>query len=147
VGDILHSRVARSNLWGLTAMGAHVTLAGPGTLLPVELEQAGAKVTTDVRSAVRDADVVMPLRIQKERQQAGLIPSIREYAKFYGIDGGVLALAKPNALVMHPGPINRGVEIAGSVADGPASVINDQVENGVAVRMALLTLLSGGSAQ
>ncbi|MGI6151869.1 MAG: aspartate carbamoyltransferase catalytic subunit [Christensenellales bacterium] len=147
VGDILHSRVARSNLWGLKAMGARVTFAGPGTLLPAEFEQAGARVTTDVRSAVKDADVVMALRIQKERQQAGLIPSVREYAKFYGIDDDILNCAKPGALVMHPGPINRGVEITGRVADSPASTIDDQVENGVAVRMALLTLLSGRSAQ
>lgn len=147
VGDVLHSRVARSNLWGLTAMGAKVTLAGPGTLLPAGFEQAGARVTTDVKAAVKDADVVMALRIQKERQQAGLIPSVREYAKFYGINDGVLAHAKPGALVMHPGPINRGVELTGRVADSPASVIDDQVENGVAVRMALLHLLSGGSAQ
>jgi len=147
VGDVLHSRVARSNLWGLTAMGAKVTFAGPGTLLPAEFEQAGARVTTDVKSAVKEADVVMALRIQKERQQAGLIPSVREYAKFYGINDGVLAFAKPGALVMHPGPINRGVEITGSVADSPASVIDDQVENGVAVRMALLHLLSERNAQ
>lgn len=147
VGDILHSRVARSNLWGLTALGANVTFAGPGTLLPSELEHAGAKVTTDVKSAVKNADVVMALRIQKERQQAGLIPSVREYARFYGINDDVLSFAKPNALVMHPGPINRGVEITGKVADSPASVIDEQVENGVAVRMALLTLLTGRSAQ
>lgn len=145
VGDVLHSRVARSNLWGLTTMGASVTLAGPGTLLPMEMECAGAKVTTDVKAAVKDADVVMALRIQKERQQAGLIPSIREYARFYGINDDVLTHAKPNAMVMHPGPINRGVEITGKVADSPSSVIDDQVENGVAVRMALLTLLSGGA--
>ncbi len=147
VGDVLHSRVARSNLWGLTAMGAKVTFAGPGTLLPAEFEQAGARVTTDVKAAVKDADVVMALRIQKERQQAGLIPSVREYAKFYGINDGVLAHAKPGALVMHPGPINRGVEITGRVADSSVSVIDDQVENGVAVRMALLHLLSERNAQ
>lgn len=142
IGDVLHSRVARSNLWGLTAMGARVTFAGPATLLPFELSEAGAEVTTDAKSAVKDADVVMALRIQRERQKAGLFPSVREYAKFYGLNSELLALAKPGALVMHPGPINRGVELTGEVADCPASVIDEQVQNGVAVRMALLYMLT-----
>lgn len=142
VGDILHSRVARSNLWGLTAMGARVTLAGPATLLPPGIETCGAEVTTCVDDAVRDADVVMGLRIQKERQQAGLLPSLREYHKEFGIDGARLALARPGALVMHPGPVNRGVELTSALIDGAASVIDEQVTNGVAVRMALLFLMT-----
>jgi aspartate carbamoyltransferase catalytic subunit len=150
VGDVTHSRVARSNLWGLTTMGAKVTFAGPPTLLPPELEAAGCQVTECVDDAVREADVVMGLRIQLERQQKGLFPSVREYHKFFGLTPQRVALAKKGALVMHPGPMNRGVEIASSVADATEysdsdlyrSVIDEQVTNGVAVRMALLFLLT-----
>ena len=147
LGDVYHSRVARSDLWGLTTMGANVTFAAPATLLPAEFEQAGAKVTYDVRAAVKDADVVMALRIQRERQKAGLFPSVREYARFYGLDDEVLSLAKPHALVMHPAPINRGVELTGQVADCEQSVICEQVRNGVAVRMALLYLITRRNVQ
>jgi aspartate carbamoyltransferase catalytic subunit len=142
VGDILHSRVARSNLWGLLTMGARVTLAGPATLLPPGIESCGAAATTCVDDAIRNADVVMGLRIQKERQQAGLFPSIREYHREFGIGEGRYALARPGALIMHPGPVNRGVELTGGLIDGDASVIDEQVTNGVAVRMALLFLMT-----
>jgi len=144
IGDIYHSRVARSNVWGLNKMGANVTVCGPFTMLPVELDRTGAKVTPDMKSAVKDADVVMGLRIQKERQKGGAYPSVREYHHFYGINENVMKLAKKNALVMHPGPINRGIEIASVYADGGQSVINEQVTNGLAVRMALLFLLTRG---
>ena len=143
VGDVSHSRVARSNAYGLTKMGASVTLAAPGTLMPIEAAEAlGCRVTTRVDDAIRGADVVMGLRIQLERQKKGLFPSIREYHKYFGLTEERIAMAKPGALVMHPGPINRGVEIASQVADGEQSVINEQVTNGVAVRMALLYLLT-----
>jgi aspartate carbamoyltransferase catalytic subunit len=141
-GDVYHSRVARSNVWGLTRMGASVTLCSPGTLLPAEIERTGAVIETDIRRAVRDADVVMGLRIQRERQKGGLFPSVNEYNKYYGIDMEVLEHAKQDALVMHPGPMNRGVEIDSEAADSENSVINEQVTNGVAVRMALLYLLT-----
>ena len=123
-------------------MGAKVTFAGPSTLLPPELEAAGCRVTECVDDAVREADVVMGLRIQLERQQKGLFPSVREYHKFFGLTPERVALAKKGALVMHPGPMNRGVEISSIVADGGGSVIDEQVTNGVAVRMALLFLLT-----
>lgn len=142
VGDIYHSRVARSNIYALNKLGAEVVLAGPPTLLPVDLAKLGVEVTTNVDRAVKNADVVMGLRIQKERQQEGLLPSVREYFKYFALDERRLALAKPDAIVMHPGPMNRGVEIASSVADCDSSVINEQVRNGVAVRMALLYLLT-----
>jgi aspartate carbamoyltransferase catalytic subunit len=142
VGDITHSRVARSNLWGLTTMGAKVVFAGPPTLLPPELAATGCQVTECVDDAVREADVVMGLRIQLERQGKGLFPSVREYHKIFGLTPARVALAKKGALVMHPAPLNRGVEIASSVADGDQSVIDEQVTNGVAVRMALLFLLT-----
>lgn len=145
VGDILHSRVARSNIWGLTKMGAQVRLAGPPTLLPKDpFEQMGVKCYYRVEDALEGADVIMVLRIQRERQEKGLLPSLREYAKYYCIDEARLRLANNDALVMHPGPMNRGVEISTLVADGLQSVIDEQVTNGVAVRMALLYLLSGG---
>ena len=144
IGDITHSRVARSNLYGLTRMGATVRLAGPGTMVPPGIERLGAEVYTDMREAIADADVVMMLRIQLERQGRTLLPSLREYARYYGINPGNLGLAKDDALIMHPGPLNRGVEISSYVADCGQSVILDQVENGVAVRMALLYLVSGG---
>lgn len=142
VGDIYHSRVARSNIWGLTKLGADVSVAGPATLLPPGIEKTGVKVFNTVQEALIDADVVMGLRIQLERQKKGLFPSIREYSKFFGLDDKRLLLAKEDALVMHPGPVNRGVELASSVIDGEQSVINEQVTNGVAVRMALLYLLT-----
>lgn len=144
VGDITHSRVARSDIWGFTAMGASVRVCGPATLMPVEVEKTGAVCCTRMEDALEGADVVIMLRIQTERQQQGLFPSIREYARLFGLNRERLALAAGDALVMHPGPINRGVEISHEVADGVQSVINEQVTNGVAVRMALLYLLAGG---
>jgi aspartate carbamoyltransferase catalytic subunit len=144
IGDITHSRVARSNLYALNKVGAEVRLAGPGTMVPPGIEKLGAKVFTNIDDAIRGADVVMMLRIQLERQGNTMLPSLREYSRFYGLNPTNLKLAKPDALVMHPGPMNRGVEISSTVADGPQNVILDQVENGVAVRMALLYLVSGG---
>jgi aspartate carbamoyltransferase catalytic subunit len=144
VGDITHSRVARSDLYAMTKMGMKVRLCGPGTMMPPGIERLGAEVFTDMDDAVRDADVVMMLRIQLERQGKTLLPTLREYARLYGLNPARLALAKPDAIVMHPGPLNRGVEISSYVADGKQSVILDQVENGVAVRMALLYLVAGG---
>jgi aspartate carbamoyltransferase catalytic subunit len=150
LGDALHSRVARSNIWTLTAMGADLWLCGPSTLLRgfeawAARGAAGRRftVTTDVSAALRDADVVMALRIQKERMASGLLPSLREYAARYGLTTERLRAAKPDVVVMHPGPMNEGVEIAADVAVDPRSVITAQVTNGVAVRMALLYLLSG----
>lgn len=144
IGDVLHSRVARSNIWGFTKMGARVRICGPATMIPPEIEATGVQVCTRIEEALDGADVVMMLRIQLERQQQGLFPSIREYARLFGLNRERLALARPGALVMHPGPMNRGVEISPEVADGINSVINEQVTNGVAVRMALLYLLGGG---
>jgi aspartate carbamoyltransferase catalytic subunit len=141
-GDLLHSRVARSNLWALKTMGATVRMAAPGTMLPRDLEKTGALVCPTVADAVRDADVVMGLRVQLERQQRALFPSIQEYARFFAIDETVLRLARKDALVMHPGPCNHGVEMPTCVYDSPQSVINEQVTNGVAVRMAVLYLLA-----
>ncbi|MBI3321602.1 MAG: aspartate carbamoyltransferase catalytic subunit [Candidatus Omnitrophica bacterium] len=143
IGDIAHSRVARSNIWGLTKLGAHVTVCGPPTLMPPQIAQLGVRVTHDIHDAIRGADVLMLLRIQHERQEAVLVPSLREYRLRYGIDRSRLAIAKPDVLIMHPGPVNRGVELDSSVADGPFSVILDQVTNGLAVRMAVLYLVSG----
>lgn len=145
VGDIAHSRVARSGIIGFSRMGSEVFLFGPATLIPKGIEQLGAKVCASLEEAVRDADVVMTLRIQHERQNDPLLPSLREYSRQFGISRQVLSLAKPNALVMHPGPVNRGVELPPDIADGPQSVILDQVTNGVAVRMALLYLVMGNS--
>ena len=142
VGDSLHSRVARSNCYGLTKMGAKVTLAGTSTLLPMKPARLSAETTTDIREAVREADVVMALRIQRERQQGGYYPSLKEYSEFFGLNRDVISLAKPDALIMHPGPMNRGVEITSELADSESSVINEQVTNGLAVRMALLYLLT-----
>lgn len=144
IGDIAHSRVAGSDIIGFNRLGADVYLAGPATFMPAGVGQLGVTVCEDVRDAVRDADVVMALRIQKERQKDPLIPSLREYATFYGINNKLLQLAKDDVLVMHPGPINRGVEMSPDVADGKRSVILEQVTNGVAVRMALLYLVMGG---
>jgi len=143
VGDILHSRVARSNIWGLRKMGALVTVVGPPTLIPPEIEKMGVRVSYRLEDVIGELDVINILRIQQERQQGGLFPSIREYAKLYCITQERLRQAKPDVLVMHPGPINRGVEIQGSVADGPYSVILNQVTNGLAVRMAILYLVAG----
>ena len=143
IGDIAHSRVARSNIWGLTKLGASVTLCGPPTLIPRSFEEFGVRITWDIREAINDADVLMLLRMQHERQETHLVPSLREYRLRYGIDRERLTQAKPDALIMHPGPINRGVELDSSVADGPSSVILDQVTNGIAVRMAVLYLVSG----
>ena len=142
IGDILHSRVARSNIWGLTKMGAEVNVSGPATLMPPEIEKMGVNVFSTVQEAMLDADVVMGLRIQLERQKKGLFPTIREYARFFGVDDKRLKLAKEDAIVLHPGPVNRGVELSTLVADGEQSFINEQVTNGVAVRMALLYLLT-----
>lgn len=144
VGDILHSRVARSNVLLLSKMGADVVVCGPPTLLPPGIERLGAKATWRMEEAVEGADVVMMLRIQLERMRGGYFPTLREYAAFYGLTVERLARAAQDAIVMHPGPINRGVEIMGDVADGAASVILNQVTNGVAVRMAVLYLLAGG---
>jgi aspartate carbamoyltransferase catalytic subunit len=143
-GDIAHSRVVRSNIWLLTRMGARVVVCGPPTLLPVRIEEMGVEVTTDFDAALEGADVVMMLRMQLERQGTPLFPSVREYFRLYGLDARRLGLARPDAIVMHPGPMNRGVEISSEVADSPRSVILEQVANGVAVRMAVLYLLLGG---
>ncbi|KPJ97223.1 MAG: aspartate carbamoyltransferase, partial [Desulfobacterales bacterium SG8_35] len=141
IGDITHSRVAHSDIIGFSKMGANVFVGGPATLIPKKVEELGATVCSTVADAVRDADVVMPLRIQKERQHDPLIPSFREYASFFGINRQILQTARPDALLMHPGPINRGVELAPDVADSAQSVILDQVTNGVAIRMALMYLV------
>ncbi|MBP2675702.1 MAG: aspartate carbamoyltransferase [Deltaproteobacteria bacterium] len=145
IGDILHSRVARSDLHCLGKLGARMWLCGPATLLPREMGRSGAILTNDLREAVRDADVLIMLRIQLERQKTSYFPSIREYSRKYGLNRGVFALAKEDAVIMHPGPINRGVEISDELADCGRSLILSQVESGVAVRMALLYLLAGGS--
>jgi aspartate carbamoyltransferase catalytic subunit len=150
IGDIMHSRVARSNIWGLTTMGIEVTLCCPPTLLPVGLGDQRlppVKIEPNIEPALEEADMVMTLRLQRERQKSGLLPSIREYINLYQLTEARLARAKPDALVLHPGPVNEGVEISPAVAHGPQSVINEQVANGVAVRMALLYLLSGSQKQ
>ncbi len=141
-GDIMHSRVARSNAYGMQAMGAEVVLAGPSTMIPIGIERSGVKVTNNVDKALDGADVVMGLRIQKERQSAGLFPSVREYYKYFGIDEKRLKLAKDDAIIMHPGPVNRGVEMSSFAIDSEASLIDEQVTNGLAVRMALLFMLT-----
>ena len=145
IGDIAHSRVARSNIIGLRKMGARVTVSGPPTMMPYQAESLGVRVVHDPAEAVRDKDVVMMLRIQLERESRVQFPSLREYATHFGLNRERMKGAKPDAIIMHPGPMNRGVEIASEVADGPYSVILEQVANGVAVRMALLYLLIGGS--
>lgn len=155
VGDVLHSRVARSNMWGFAKMGARVVLCGPATLLPLELLRRDAsdsgspllpsvEVDTDLDRAIQDADVVMALRLQAERQDAGFLPTLREYIRRWQVTDQRLALAKPGALVMHPGPMNEGVEISSSMAHGDSSAIEEQVTSGVAIRMALLYQLCGG---
>jgi len=147
VGDIKFSRVARSNIWGFKTMGVDVSLCGPTTLMPVEIEKMGVRVYSDLDRALEGADVVMVLRIQLERQKRGLLPSPREYSNKFGITRERLTRLNENFTIMHPGPMNRGVEITPEVADGPHSVILDQVTNGVAVRMAVLYLLSGGEGK
>lgn len=142
IGDIAHSRVARSNLWGLKKLGANVTLCGMNTMMPFEIEKTGANITNSVEEAVSEADVVMALRIQKERLEGSLLPSAREYHNFFGLNEQTLKACKKNVLIMHPGPINRGVELSSDVADAGNSAITEQVTNGVAVRMALLYLLT-----
>jgi len=146
VGDIAHSRVARSNIAGLTKMGATVHLVGPPTMIPVDIDKSGVKVFYDLKDGIRGVDVILMLRLQLERQSKGLFPSIREYSETYGLNRDNLKWADKKVLVMHPGPVNRGVEIAPEIADGLSSVILEQVNNGVAVRMAVLFLLSGASA-
>ncbi|MCK5863187.1 MAG: aspartate carbamoyltransferase catalytic subunit [Candidatus Hydrogenedentes bacterium] len=145
IGDIEHSRVARSNIHALTRLGASVTLCGPVTLLPAGAERLGVSITTQMREALADVDVIYSLRIQLERQSRGLFPSIREYVKMFRIDSNSLRFAPDDAIVMHPGPINRDLELSTEVADGPRSVILQQVTNGVAVRMAIMHLLANSS--
>ena len=144
VGDIAHSRVARSNIWGLIKLGAKVSVVAPPTLMPAEIEKMGVKASYDLDEEIRDADFINVLRIQLERQQKGLFPSIEEYIKFFGITSERLKKCRSDVIVMHPGPINRGVELSSEVADGPYNVILDQVTNGVAIRMAIFFLLLGG---
>ena len=146
VGDITHSRVARSNIHGLTKMGAHVVVSGPATMLPREIETLGVVACTRIEEAIKDADIIMMLRIQTEREKQNIFPSLREYAQYFSLNRKNIALAREDCIVMHPGPMNRGVEISPEIADGPHSVILDQVTNGVAVRMALLYLLTGGNS-
>ena len=144
LGDILYSRVARSNIWALTKLGAEVTLCGPSTLVPKIFEEMGCRVTYDMDEAIRDADIINLLRIQHERQRKTMFPSIGEYASLFGLNKARLARTKPDALIMHPGPINRGVEIDSEIADCGRSVILEQVTHGLAVRMAVLFLVNGG---
>jgi aspartate carbamoyltransferase catalytic subunit len=145
VGDIRHSRVARSNVYALTRLGAKVRLCGPPTMIPPGIEQLGCEVGSDLRAALQGADAVMMLRIQNERIDESLFPTTREYSRLYGLSLSKADWLQPDALILHPGPVNRGVELSPEVADGPRSVILDQVENGVAVRMAILLLLSGSA--
>jgi aspartate carbamoyltransferase catalytic subunit len=144
VGDISHSRVARSNIWGLTKLGAKVSVVAPPTLMPAEIEKMGVKASFNLDEEIRDADFINVLRIQIERQQKGLFPSVEEYTKLFGITTDRLKKARSDVVIMHPGPINRGVEISSEVADGPYNVILDQVMNGVAIRMAIFYLFLGG---
>ena len=144
VGDIAHSRVARSNILGLTKMGAQVTVCGPAMMMPRDIDKMGVSVSYHMEDAIKDADIIMMLRIQLERQNDNFFPSDREYARYFCLNNRNIKIAKPDVLVMHPGPINRGIEIAPDIADGVQSLILKQVTNGVAVRMALLYLLAGG---
>jgi aspartate carbamoyltransferase catalytic subunit len=143
VGDILHSRVAKSNIWGLTKLGAEVRVSGPPTLIPSRITDLGVKVFYNLDEALKDVDVVNILRIQLERQQDNLFPSVHEYIELYQVTADRLKAAKPDVMIMHPGPMNRGIEISSEVADGPNAVIYEQVTNGIVVRMAILYLLSG----
>ncbi len=147
VGDVAHSRVARSNIYALNKLGAEVVLGGPATLMPRDIESLGVTAYEDVDKAIRGADVVMCLRLQKERQQSGLLPSMREYSKFFGIDEKRLRLAKDDALIMHPGPVNRGIELCTDAISLDRAVIDEQVTNGVAVRMAVLNILAKRSGK
>ncbi len=147
VGDIRHSRVARSNIWGLKKMGAEVVVSGPTTLMPPDMEDFEIRFEPSLDDAIEGADVVMALRLQKERQEGGLFPTLREYAELYGLNSRRVEKANEDALIMHPGPINRGIEISSELADGPRSVVLDQVTSGVAVRMAILYLLLGGTKE
>jgi aspartate carbamoyltransferase catalytic subunit len=147
VGDILHSRVARSNIYGLLALGAEVAVCGPPTLMPLEASELGVQVFTHIEDAIRWADVLNVLRLQLERMEGGYVPSLREYNRIWGVTNARLESAERDILVLHPGPMNRGVEIDSDVADGPHSVILNQVTNGVAVRMAVLYLLAGGQPE
>ncbi|MFA7205858.1 MAG: aspartate carbamoyltransferase catalytic subunit [Saccharofermentanales bacterium] len=142
VGDIYHSRVARSNIWGMAKLGADVYIAGPSTMIPVGIEMTGAKICSNVQEACEGADIIMALRLQTERQKSSLFPSIQEYSRFFGVDDKVLSLARNDVMVMHPGPCNHGVEMTTSVYESDASYINEQVTNGVAIRMAVLYLLN-----
>ena len=146
LGDILYSRVARSNIWALLKLGANVTLCGPATLAPRVFEQMGCRVTYNIEEAVANADIISLLRIQHERQRKTMFPSLNEYSSLFGLNRARLALTKPDALIMHPGPINRGVEIDSDIADCGRSVILEQVTNGLAVRMAVLLLVAGGKS-
>ena len=146
LGDILYSRVARSNIWALLKLGAHVTLCGPSTLVPKVFEEVGCRVTHDIHTAIEGADVVNLLRIQHERQRKTMFPGLGEYTNLFGINRSRLAAIKEDALIMHPGPINRGVEIDSSVADGSHSVILPQVTFGIAVRMAVMSIIAGNNA-
>ncbi len=143
IGDIAHSRVAKSNIYALTKLGAKVRLIGPPTLMPAEIDKLGVEVFHSIERGLKNVDVMMTLRLQLERQSKGFLPSLEEYFKLYGLTHERLKIARPDAIVMHPGPMNRGVEIASTVADGPQSVILEQVTNGIAVRMAVLYLLAG----
>ena len=142
VGDIAHSRVARSNIYGLLKLGAEVAVGGPATLMPPEIEKLGVKAYQSVQEALLDADVVMGLRLQKERQKKGLIPSLREYARFFGVDERRMKFAKEDAILLHPGPVNRGVELTSGVLESDRAFVEEQVTNGVAVRMAVLNILT-----
>ncbi len=144
VGDIAHSRVVRSNIYGLTKLGAEVAVGGPATLMPPEIEKLGVSAYQSVHEAMIDADVVMGLRIQQERQKSGLIPSLREYHRFFGVDEQRMKFAKPDAILLHPGPVNRGIELTSGVLGLEKSLVEEQVTNGVAVRMAVLNLLTRG---
>ncbi|MBI4699012.1 MAG: aspartate carbamoyltransferase, partial [Nitrospirae bacterium] len=143
IGDIAHSRVAKSNIYGLTKLGARVKIICPPTLMPAEIDKIGADVFHSIEQGIKSADVIMTLRLQLERQVKGFLPSLAEYFKLYGLTSERMKLAKDDAIVMHPGPMNRGVEIDSEVADGPQSVILEQVTNGIAVRMAVLYILAG----
>lgn len=141
VGDIFHSRVARSNIWGMKKLGAEITIVAPPTFLPREVEKMGVEVSYNLDESLKKADVIYLLRIQQERQKGGFLPSIREYSRLFGLNKERLSLAKKDVLIMHPGPINRGVEISSEVADGPLSLINEQVSSGISIRMSVLYLL------